>query len=106
MLARLRSGANSLRVETGRRRGVIPSDRLCWFGCGEVEDEYHFLIRCSMYDDFRQEFISLLGRDRFLDSGFCIMLGKGSRQEIDLAIRFIKMSLARRKRLLSMMQAG
>ena len=45
-LARLRSGTNELRIETGRHEGLQRKYRIYWFGCGEVEDEKHFLKDC------------------------------------------------------------
>ena len=42
-LARLRSGTNVLRIETERHEGLERGDRICWFGCEEVEDEQHLL---------------------------------------------------------------
>ena len=54
-LARMRSGTNELRIETGRHEGLERRDRICWFGCEEVEDEQHFVKECWMYEDLREE---------------------------------------------------
>ena len=49
-LAKLRLGVFTLRIETGRfMRPRLPAEeRLCLIcNCGEVEDEAHFLLRCT-----------------------------------------------------------
>jgi len=53
-IATLRSGTNSLRVETGRWRGEAVENRICMLcGSGAVEDEAHLLIFCDTYADLR-----------------------------------------------------
>jgi len=53
LLTRLRSGQNELRVNTGRWDRVPRDLRLCEL-CGvEVEDEAHFLLRCSFNTEQR-----------------------------------------------------
>ena len=56
LLTSLRSGTNKLRIETGRWKRPIEKEheRLC-LQCnnGEVEDEKHFLLRCSRFQDLR-----------------------------------------------------
>jgi hypothetical protein len=53
----LRTGSNRLRIETGRwkRPKEEERERVC-MTCmsGEVENEKHFLLDCSMYDDLRK----------------------------------------------------
>merc|ERR1711920_90184 len=56
-MARIRSGTNDLRIETGRHEGLNREVSKCWFGCGEVKDEEHFLMKCKMYDDLRNDSI-------------------------------------------------
>merc|ERR1712228_1027268 len=63
MLARIRSGTNKLRIETGRHLGLDEGDRKCWFGCGKTEDEKHFLLECKRYDDFRNQLIRGVGEE-------------------------------------------
>lgn len=58
LLTGLRSGTNKLRIETGRWKRPIEKEheRLC-LQChnGEIEDERHFLLRCSRFQDLRKE---------------------------------------------------
>ena len=61
-LAQLRSGVLPLRVETGRFQNEQLENRLCVF-CESmsIEDEYHFLLHCDLYDDLRRHlFYSLV----------------------------------------------
>ena len=53
MLATLRvSSAHNLQIEMGRRTRIDPHLRVCH--CKEdVENELHFLLRCSVYQDIR-----------------------------------------------------
>jgi hypothetical protein len=58
-LARLRSGANSLRIETGRHTREPVEQRLCKY-CGVVEDEEHFLMDCDLMSEIRNETLTAL----------------------------------------------
>ena len=53
-LAKFRCSDHSLRIETGRRQGLKPEERICLM-CDNmtVEDEFHFLISCPKYDQLR-----------------------------------------------------
>jgi hypothetical protein len=57
-LAQFRCGILPLRVETGRFVGLNQNDRLCQI-ChnNEVEDESHFLLKCSAYQDIRDNLL-------------------------------------------------
>ena len=101
-LARIRSGTSELRIESGRHNGEEVKDRMCWFGCGQLEDETHFLLDCYMYSDFRQDVIVEVGADGFQQKGLNIMLCSDSEELIAPVITFIKRSLARRRRVLQL----
>ncbi len=102
LLAKIRSGTNFLRIETGRRKGIDKNNRICWFGCRAVEDEKHFLLKCHMYDDIREELASKLGKKSTDELELELMLGKGSREEVEHVIVFINRAVARRRRILEM----
>ena len=58
-IAQLRTGILPLRIETGRWNNIDASLRFCQIcDMNEVEDEIHFLFRCSEYNDVRSKFIS------------------------------------------------
>ena len=56
ILAQFRCWILPIRVETGRYKGESLEDRLCNF-CSkdEIEDEYHFLLNCTEYSNFRSD---------------------------------------------------
>ena len=101
LFARIRSGTSLLRIEHGRGKGIPRSERKCWFGCGQVEDEYHFLMSCPIYDDLRQDIISLVGAAEFQVIGFTVMMGNCSRDRVELVIKYVQCAAARRKRILA-----
>ena len=54
-MSKFRLGILHLRVETGRFLRIPPEDRVCLMcNSGEVEDESHFLLVCSRYEQYRQ----------------------------------------------------
>ena len=56
-LARFRCGVAPIRIETGRyERNVVPAcERTCFNCVNDVEDEFHVLMRCALYDDLRDD---------------------------------------------------
>ena len=53
-LSRLRCGSLPLNIETGRFKNVNLEDRICSLcNSNVIEDEMHFTIDCSFYDDIR-----------------------------------------------------
>ena len=65
MLARIRSGTNSLRIETGRyeRPKLAEEYRICRVCKTETENEEHFLMGCSAYENIRKETIQEMYRE-------------------------------------------
>ena len=59
IIAQFRTGILPLAVETGRYNNIPIEYRLCTFCENDaVEDECHFLFKCQLYDDLREEFLS------------------------------------------------
>ena len=59
--ARFRSSSLPLEIENGRHTGLLVEERVCKF-CEAInqsvlEDEYHFLLCCSTYNDIRYVFL-------------------------------------------------
>ena len=59
MLAKLWISSQCLRIETGRygRDRIDRQDRICTLCSMELEDEYHFIIKCPLYQDIRTQYI-------------------------------------------------
>ena len=56
LLTRIRSGTNSLRIETGRRKREQEVDRICrTCVSGDIENERHFILNCTAYTDLRED---------------------------------------------------
>ena len=77
-ISRLRASSHNLEIERGRYTiPVTPiENRLCSV-CNSIEDEFHFLLHCQLYNEERsalfheitnieQEFSSLTDRDRLI----------------------------------------
>ena len=103
MLARLRSGTNCLRIETGRYEGRRDFERICKLCADNMEDEEHFLCKCTTYSCIRKDFFDEVGmddneHDRMLE----VMMGVGTQEETANAIRYIRRASARRFRILKL----
>lgn len=62
-MTKLRLSAHPLLIENGRyHRPPIPAEeRLCQYcNFGEIEDEKHFVLNCSLYSDPRDRLMSTL----------------------------------------------
>ncbi|XP_077980235.1 uncharacterized protein LOC144435518 [Glandiceps talaboti] len=67
-LACLRLSVLPLEIENGRRRNIPPTERFCKIcNTNMVEDEYHFLVICPLYNNLR---IQYLPCDMFLEPNF------------------------------------
>ena len=106
MLARIRSGTNNLRIETGRyeRPRQTEEYRICKVCMEETETEEHFLKRCIAYDDIRKDLIIDLNKEEGDEKIAEILFGVGKEEEINKAIRYIRRAMARRNRILEMMR--
>ena len=104
MLARIRSGTNNLRIETGRyERPRIPEEhRICKLCKDGVENEEHFLFECQTYKNIRKDFLAEVNRNKLDDELKESLFGKGSTERINKTIRFIRRAVAKRNRILEM----
>jgi hypothetical protein len=58
-IAKLRLGSHNLAIETGRHRQVDRTQRKCnMCNLNDLEDEFHFVLKCPFYSNLRQQFIS------------------------------------------------
>ena len=57
-IAKLRLSSHRLFIETGRYTGVPRDERKCVYcELNDIEDEYHFVLRCSKYQILRHQYI-------------------------------------------------
>ena len=56
-LAMFRSSSHSLMVEKGRYHNIGREERTCVFCEIVVEDEFHFVLICPLYESIRQKYI-------------------------------------------------
>ena len=58
-LAKFRCGVAPIRLETGRYEQLPVGQRLCPFCQNCVEDEYHVILKCPIYDNIRSPLIDI-----------------------------------------------
>ena len=63
-LTKFRLSSHSLAVETGLYRGVPFSNRFCFSCKDDIEDEFHFILKCPLYDTLRKTYIKPFYRNR------------------------------------------
>ena len=58
-MSKLRLSSHSLRIETGRygRARIERNQRQCVLCNSDIEDEYHFVLKCPTYNDIRAKYI-------------------------------------------------
>ena len=72
IMAQLRLGILPLAIETGRYTNIPVNERYC-FSCKhekKVEDEYHFVYECALYNCIRSNLIKYMLENT---NGFIIM---------------------------------
>ena len=75
VIAKLRSSTlNRLSVESGRYRGLIQTERVCYkYVSGDIDDEEHCLLWCNCFHNQRKPLISKAVE---LIPGFMIFTGE------------------------------
>ena len=63
-LTMFRLSSHSLAIETGRYQGVLNVNRVCKFCKDDIEDEFHFILKCPTYQNFRSKYIKSYYRTR------------------------------------------
>ena len=56
-LAQIRTGHHSLEIEKGRYINIPRNQMLCKVCSSNIEDEYHFVLCCNVYDDLRDMYL-------------------------------------------------
>ena len=98
-LAKLRLSSHSLRIETGRysRPKIERSQRYCELCANlELEDEYHFVIVCTIHNDLRKLYIKKYYTTRPSFFKFCQLMQSQNRKELYNLVLYIKLAMNRR----------
>ncbi len=105
-ISMLRLSCHPLKIETGRYRNIPQHLRVCDF-CdhNEIENEYHMIMRCSLYNNLRHEFFSMynnLNNQRWnnsctLDEKFRVIMQPDGNKSAILTCQFIKSCFTLRK---------
>ena len=56
-ITKFRLSSHNLAIETGRYIGTDQSKRTCFSCVDEIEDEYHFILVCPLYNSLRKQYI-------------------------------------------------
>lgn len=65
VIAKLRLNSHNLKIESGRHRSIERNLRLCTLcNTNDLEDEYHFVLVCPFYNDYRKVYIQRYFRIR------------------------------------------
>ena len=95
-ITKIRMSSHKLRIETGRygRNRIDRNERLCQIcNCGDIEDEYHFIIICSKYSDIRKKYIAKYYLQRPSMYKFLELLSNKNHKILDNLAIFIKHAL-------------
>ena len=57
LICKLRLSAHTLLIETGRYRGIPRDQRICPLCNSDVEDEFHFFVKCKFYSSLRKKYL-------------------------------------------------
>ena len=75
-LTRFRCSNHNLEIEIGRRQNINKQERLCKFcvknGKNCIEDEYHFVCVCNLYQEIRTKYINYV--KNYTQREFCMLM--------------------------------
>ena len=57
LITKFRLSNHRLMIEVGRHRGLEKEKRVCPFCPNYMEDEFHFLLKCEVYENQRENFL-------------------------------------------------
>ena len=98
MLSKLRISAHKLAIEGGRYLNIPKNERICT-ACysGEVEDEEHFILNCSLYEPLRQDLCSKLVKFNHQCLNLKIILDNHNHYILRMSCNFIEKCLNQRE---------
>ena len=100
-LARLLCSSHTLNVETGRwKRPLIPYERRFCNVCNmKIEDEYHIIFECPLYEDLRKQLIPYHFRVRPSMYKLISLINSNNDKTIKAFAKFVYLSFKLRKEL-------
>ena len=100
-LSRLRLSSHDLNIEEGRKLGISHEQRLCPFQCKSVEDEFHFILVCPVYQQIRERFISKFYYNPACEWKFILLLQTDKPYTLQSLGKYIFYSFKKRQQLLT-----
>ena len=102
MLSKLRISAHKLAIEGGRYMNIPKQERICTAcNSGEVEDEEHFLLSCSLYRTSRQALCSKLIKLNYQGLNLRIILDNNNHSILKMSASFIENCFKQRESAIS-----
>ena len=91
-LCRLLTSSHTLHIESGRwnRNPTVPRERRFCFNCiSKIEDEFHFVFECPLYDQLRTQLIPSYFRNRPSMYKFIDLLNCRSQKKLTGLAKFV-----------------
>ena len=102
MLSKLRISAHKHAIEGGRYLNIPKHERICTAcNSGEVEDEEHFLLNCSLYKPLWQVLCTKLVKFNHQCRNLKIILDNDNNYILKMSSNFIEKCLNQRETVLS-----
>ena len=97
IICQFRVSDHSLAIEKGRYTKIPRHLRVCHH-CNIIEDEYHFILDCSLNENIRKQFFEALEIEYSInrDEKMKIILNPNTKEQVRLLGSFLKQSLALR----------
>ena len=91
-LCRLLTSSHTLHIESGRwnRNPTVPRERRFCFNCdNKIEDEFHFVFECPLYNQLRTQLIPIYFRNRPSMFKFINLLNSKSKKKLTGLAKFV-----------------
>ena len=97
IICQFRVSDHSLAIEKGRYKKIPRHLRIC-NQCNIIEDEYHFILDCSLNENIRKQFFEAFEYDSSIkrEEMINIILNPDTKEQVRLLGSFLKQSLALR----------
>ena len=77
VITKFRVSCHNLEIEKGRHEGILLEKRVCKFceeiGITVIEDEFHFLLCCPIYNDIRMQYLICNDNDKKYETFISIL---------------------------------